>query len=154
MNAHAAEVRPSGAIVTELHASVCALLGALLLASDVITLARGEGPWPALAVPLAIGAGLGATAAVLPWLWVGVPLSVRRGLIWTGWLIATVAALGALIPLEFSALAGAQLLLLAAVLPEMSGRPASLRWFWTAIILAFAIMLIYGEVADLRPVAD
>jgi hypothetical protein len=49
---------------------------------------------------------------------------------------------------------GAQLLLLAAVLPEMSGRPASLRWFWVSLILVVAIMLIYREVTDLRPIAD
>jgi hypothetical protein len=146
--------RPLGPIFTELHASVCALLGALVLAGDTVTLARAEGPWPAFAAPLAIGAALGATAAVLPWLWPGVPLLARRTLIWSGWLIATLAALGALIPLDYGALAGAQLLLFAAVLPEMSGRPASLRWFWVAIILAVAIMLTYREVADLRPIAD
>ncbi len=153
MSAFYARLRPLGQVFTELHASVCALLGALLLASDTVTLARAEGPWSALAAPLAIGAALAAAAAVLPWVWPGMPLAARRSLIWTAWLIATLGALGALIPLEYDALAGAQLLLLAAVLPEMSGRPASLRWFWASIVLAIAIMLIYREVADLRPVA-
>lgn len=154
MNALSTRFRPLGPVVTELHASVCALLGALVLAGDTVTLARADGPWPAFAAPLAAGAALGGLAAVVPWLWPGVPLMARRTLIWGGWLIATLAALGALIPLEYGALLGAQLLLLAAVMPEMSGRPASLRWFWAAIILAIVIMLIYRDVTDLRPIAD
>ena len=117
--------RPLGPVLTELHSSVCALLGALLLAGDTVTLARADGPWPAFAAPLALGAALGATAAILPWLWQGVSIAARRGFIWAGWLIATLAALGALIPLEYGALAGAQLLLLAAVVPEMSGAMSS-----------------------------
>ena len=143
-----------GPEVTELHASVCALLGALALAGDTVTLARADWPWPAFAVPLAVGAGLGLVAAVLPWLWPAMPLAGRRTLIWAGWLIAALTAILALIPLDYGALLGAQLLLLAAVLPEMSGRPASLRWFWVSLILTVAIMLIYREVADLRPIAD
>lgn len=154
MSAFSAWSRLLGPVVTELHASVCALLGALLLAGDAVTLARADGPWPALAAPLATGAGLGAAAAVLPWLWPSLSMGARRGMIWGGWLIAMLAALGAMIPLEYAALAGAQLLLLAAVLPEMSGRPATLRWLWVSVVLAVAIMLIYRELADLRPVAD
>lgn len=154
MSAFSTRVRPLGPVVTELHASVCALLGALLLAGDTITLARADGPWPAFAAPLAVGAGLGLLAAVLPWLWPDLPLAGRRAFIWAGWLIATLTAIFALIPLDYSALLGAQLLLLAAVLPEMSGRPGSLRWFWVSVILAVAIMLIYREVTDLRPIAD
>ena len=154
MNALSTRFRPHGPVVTELHASVCALLGALVLAGDTVTLARADGPWPAFAAPLAVGAGLGLLAAVLPWLWPDLPLAGRRTLIWAGWLIATLTAIFALIPLDYGALLGAQLLLLAAVLPEMSGRPASLRWFWISLILAVAIMVIYREVTNLRPVAD
>lgn len=149
-----ARYRPEGSVVTELHASVCALLGALLLAGEAVTLARSDGPWPLLSLPMAIGAALGAASAVLPWLWPGLSLDARRGLIWSAWLISTLAAIGALIPLAYGALAGAQLLLLAAILPEMSGRPASLRWLWMSLVLAVAIMLIYREFTDLRPVAD
>ena len=154
MNALTPQIRTLGPVFTELHASICALIGALVLGGDAWTLARSDGPWPPFAAPMAVGAALGAAAAVLPWLLRGVPLAIRRGLIWGAWLIATLAAVGALIPLEYDALAGAQLLLLAAVLPEMSVRPASLRWFWAAIILAIAIMLIYRELTDLRPIAD
>jgi hypothetical protein len=141
-------------VVTELHASVCALLGGLMLADNTVTLARAGGPWPAFAVPLAAGAGLGLVAAVLPWLWPAMPFAGRRAVIWAGWLIAALTAILALIPLDYGALLGAQLLLLAAVLPEISGRPASLRWFWVSVILTVAIMLIYREFADLRPIAD
>lgn len=140
--------------ITELHASVCALVGALLLTGDTATLARSDGPWPAAAPLLALGVLLGLAAAIVPWIWPHVPLAARRACIWGGWTIATAGAICALIPLDYEALLGAQLLLLAAVLPEMSGRPASLRWFWASVILAVAIMLIYREVTDLRPVAD
>lgn len=141
-------------MLTELHANVCALVGALLLAGDTATLARSDGPWPVLAPLLAVGALLGLAAAIVPWVLPHVPLATRRACIWGGWLIATAGAICALIPLDYEALLGSQLLLLAAVLPEMSGRPASLRWFWISIILAVAIMVIYREVTDLRPIAD
>lgn len=149
-----AKIRAVGPVLTELHASVCALLGALLLAGDAVTLTRAESPWSALAAPMAVGSALGALAAACPWVWPGIPLFARRVLIWGGWFVATISALCVLIPLEYDALLGAQLLLVAAVLPEMSGRPASLRWFWAATILALAIMLFYREFAALRPVAD
>jgi hypothetical protein len=146
-------VRTLGPVATEMHASVFALLGALLLASDTIRLAEIGWPWSVFAAPLGFGAGLGLVAAVLPWIWPALPLGGHRALIWSGWSIATLTAILALIPLDYGALLGAQFLLFAAVLPEMSGRPASLRWFWIALILTVAMMLIYREVADVRPVA-
>ncbi len=146
MSAFSTRVGPLGSVLTELHASVCALLGGLLLAENTVTLARAGGPWSAFAAPLAVGAGLGFVAAVLPWLWPDMPLAARRAVIWAGCLIATLAAIFAVIPLDYGALLGAQLLLLAAVLPEMSGQPSSLRWFWISLILAVAIMLLSREV--------
>jgi hypothetical protein len=146
-------LRTLGPVATELHASVCALLGALLLAADTIRLAQAGWPWAVFAVPLGLGAALGLVSALLPWLWPALPLAGHRALIWGGWSIATLTAILALLPLDYGALLGAQLLLFGAVLPEMSGRPASLRWFWIALILTVAMMLIYREVADVRPVA-
>ncbi len=139
---------------TELHVSVLALLGALALADDATVLLETGEPWRPLAAPMFSAAALGLLGAVSPWLWTSVPLGVRRAALWGGTVLGTATSIGAMLPLELGALAGSHLLLLAALLSELNGGPAVLRWFWLSFALAAATIVIYYTSVPLRPVGD
>jgi hypothetical protein len=140
--------------LTEVHVSICAFLGALFLIDAAIDLLRYDALWPAFALPMLIAAALALGSAFLPWIWPNIALSVRRMMVWPAWLIGTAAAISALLPLNLNALLGSQLILLAGVLSEMTGRPAALRWFWFSLVLTAMIIYIYYVSAPLRPIPD
>lgn len=141
-------------LLTEVHASVFAFLGGLFLVDAGIALLSQEAPWPVFAWPMLIAASAAMGAAVLPWIWPGVPLGLRRATVWSAWLLGTAASVGAMLPLNLNAFLGSQLILLAGVLSEMTGRPAVLRWFWFSLIVSAMIIYIYYVSVPLRPVPD
>jgi hypothetical protein len=133
---------------------VLTLAGCLLLSNSAIRLLDEEAPWPPFAIPLFLSAGLGLTGAIVPWLWPSVSLEYRRINAWLAWLIATLAAIAAMFPLDYDPLLGSQLLLTAAVMMEMSGRPGTLKYFWLVLLTLAAIVVIYYSAVPLRPLAD
>ncbi|MGH8886972.1 MAG: hypothetical protein ACRDYX_17745 [Egibacteraceae bacterium] len=136
--------RLSPAVLTEFLVSAIKLLAVLLLASAAADLGRQPGRWPALGSALWVAAAMVAVGAIAPWVLVRLSLRVSRLLTWGALLLASGILTAAMVVIGLEGLAGAQLLLAAAVLSEIRHRQHALRWLcWTTAALAATVWLYY-----------
>lgn len=115
--------------VARVHEAAALALAAAALWSGGAQLAASDG-WRLWALPLLVAAAVAGAGAAL--VWIGPPLSLRwrRAAVWGPLAIATPVALATMTKIDFSALAGCQLLLVAAWLAELPAKPRTVAFLW------------------------
>ncbi len=138
---------------TEADVSLLALLGGIQFLEGATDLRHSAGGWDGWAVPMTASAVLVMVAAIVPWVY-GTTVAVQRALLWGGLLLASVVAMAAMVAIDLNALLGCQLVVLAAVLAELGGRPRVRLWFWGSVVLLWGTYWLYNSLVALRPIPD
>ena len=131
------------------------LLGAALLFWEAATdLRRPFVGWSAWSWPLGLAAVGLAVAGLLPWVWPDVTVRAQRLATWPPLLVGTIAALGALVAMDLTAIIGAQLALGGAVLSEVGSRRRAVPWFVATVVVLWLAFVTYHGLVSPRPTAD
>lgn len=142
--AHGLDRRGRRILVARVHEAAALALAATALWSGGAQLAASDG-WRLWALPLLVAAAVAGAGAAM--VWIGPPLSLRwrRAAVWGPLAIATPVALATMTTIDFSALAGCQLLLVTTWLAELPAKPRTVAFLWLVPTSVTIGLLLYDS---------